>query len=56
MKLHDYFRSGACYRVRIALNMKGVTAEREAHHLVKGGQRDPTYLALNPQGFCPLWN
>ena len=53
MKLHGYFRSSASYRVRIALNLKGLTAEHLSHHLRKGEQRDPAYLALNPQGLVP---
>ncbi len=53
MKLHGYFRSAASYRVRIALNLKGVKAEQVPHHLRKGEQRAPAYLALNPQGFVP---
>jgi maleylpyruvate isomerase len=53
VKLHGYFRSSASYRVRIALNLKGLTAEHLARHLRKGEQRDPAYLALNPQGLVP---
>lgn len=53
MKLHGYFRSSASYRVRIALNLKGLTAEHLPHHLRKGEQREPAYLALNPQGLVP---
>ena len=53
MKLHGYFRSSAAYRVRIALNLKGLRAEHLPHHLRKGEQRDPAYLALNPQGLVP---
>src|SRR5438128_6159 len=53
MKLHGYFRSSASYRVRIALNLKGLTAEHLPHHLRKGEQRDSAYLALNPQGLVP---
>jgi maleylpyruvate isomerase len=53
VKLHGYFRSSASYRVRIALNLKGLTAEHLARHLRKGEQRDPSYLALNPQGLVP---
>ena len=53
MKLHGYFRSSASYRVRIALNLKGLTAEHLSHHLRKGEQRDPAYLVLNPQGLVP---
>ena len=44
MKLHGYFRSSAAYRVRIALNLKGLTAEHLAHHLRKGEQTAPDYL------------
>jgi maleylpyruvate isomerase len=53
VKLHGYFRSSAAYRVRIALNLKGLSAEHLPHHLRKGEQRDPAYLALNPQGLVP---
>ena len=53
MKLHGYFRSSAAYRVRIALNLKGLTAEHLPHHLRKGEQTAPAYLALNPQGLVP---
>jgi maleylpyruvate isomerase len=53
MKLHGYFRSAASYRVRIALNLKGLSADHLAHHLRKGEQRAPSYLALNPQGLVP---
>ncbi len=53
MKLHGYFRSAASYRVRIAMNLKGLSAEQQFHHLRKGEQRAPDYLALNPQGFVP---
>jgi len=53
MKLHGYFRSSASYRVRIALNLKGLRAEHLPHHLRKGEQCAPSYLALNPQGFVP---
>src|ERR1700761_1612565 len=53
MKLHGYFRSSASYRVRIALNLKGLPAEHLSHHLRKGEQCAPAYLAINPQGFVP---
>lgn len=53
MKLHGYFRSAAAYRVRIALNLKNLSVEHVHHHLRKGEQRAPAYLALNPQGLVP---
>jgi maleylpyruvate isomerase len=53
MKLHGYYRSSASYRVRIALNLKGLTAEHLPHHLRKGEQCAPGYLAINPQGLVP---
>jgi maleylpyruvate isomerase len=51
--LHGYFRSGASYRVRIALNLKGIRFTNVFHHLRKGEQNDPAYLELNPQGLLP---
>ena len=53
MRLHGYFRSSAAYRVRIALNLKGLAAEHLPHHLRKGEQCAPSYLAINPQGLVP---
>ena len=53
MKLHGYFRSAAAYRVRIALNLKALSAEHLPHHLRKGEQCAPAYLAINPQGLVP---
>jgi maleylpyruvate isomerase len=53
MKLHGYFRSSASYRVRIALNLKGLSADHLPHHLRKGEQCAPAYLAINPQGLVP---
>jgi maleylacetoacetate isomerase len=55
MKLYSYFRSSAAYRVRIALNLKGIAVEHVPVHLVKeGGQhRKADYLARNPQGLVP---
>ena len=53
MRLIGYFRSAAAYRVRIALNLKGLRVEHAFRHLRKGEQRAPDYLALNPQGLVP---
>src|SRR5262249_12488874 len=50
MKLYDYYRSSAAYRLRIGLNLKGVAPERAFVHLRTGEQRDEEYLSLNPQG------
>lgn len=52
-RLFDYFRSSASYRVRIALNLKGMEYERVAVNLLDGGQKDPAYRAINPQGLVP---
>jgi maleylpyruvate isomerase len=54
MKLHGYYRSSAAYRVRIALNLKGIEYESIAHHLRKDEQRAPEFLDLNPQGLVPV--
>lgn len=53
--LYDYFRSSACYRVRIALHYKGVAYEQRPIHLVRDGgqQRSAAYKARNPQGLIP---
>jgi maleylpyruvate isomerase len=53
MILYDYFRSSAAYRVRIALNLKGLNAEHRFVHLRKGQARAPEYLAINPQALVP---
>lgn len=55
MKLYSYFRSSAAYRVRIALNLKGLDADIIPVHLLKdGGQHHkPDYLALNPSALVP---
>lgn len=53
MRLIGFFRSGAAYRVRIALNLKGISVEHAFRHLRKGEQTSPDYLALNPQGLVP---
>lgn len=53
MILHGYFRSTASWRVRIALGLKGLAADQVFHHLRRGEQRAPDYLAINPQGLLP---
>ena len=53
LTLHDYWRSTASYRVRIALNLKGLGYGRATHDLRTGAQREPLYLAIAPQGLVP---
>ncbi len=55
MKLYTFFRSSASYRVRIALNLKGIGYEQIPIHLRRGGgeQLQPAYKALNPQALLP---
>lgn len=54
MKLYTYFRSSSSFRVRIALNYKGIKWTPEYVHLVKGEQRSDDHLARNPQGLVPV--
>ena len=51
--LYDYFRSSACYRVRIALNLKGLAYDSMPVSLLDNAQRAPEYLSKNPQGLVP---
>lgn len=55
MKLYTFFRSSASYRVRIALNLKGLDYEQVPIHLRRGGgeQFSPVYKAVNPQALVP---
>lgn len=53
MKLYSYWRSSAAYRVRIALNLKGIRAEQVPIELMRGQQQATDYLALNPGGTVP---
>jgi maleylacetoacetate isomerase len=52
--LFDYFRSSACYRVRIALNLKGVAYEAVPVNLLEGAQQADAYRERNPQGLVPM--
>ena len=52
--LYDYWRSSAAYRVRIALNLKGIEYESRQIDLRDGEQQGSDYLALNPQGLVPM--
>lgn len=53
--LYGYFRSTAAYRVRIALNLKGLSAEHRFVHLRKGEQTQDAYRKINPAGLVPYW-
>ena len=52
--LYDYWRSSASYRVRIALNLKGLAYERVPIDLLEGEQKGEAYRMRNPQGFVPM--
>lgn len=55
LRLHTYWRSSAAFRVRIALNHKGLAYESVPRHLLRDGgeQRHAGYLSLHPQGLVP---
>lgn len=53
LTLHTYWRSSTAYRVRIALNLKGLPFDSVPVHLVKGEHKADTYTRLNPQGILP---
>lgn len=57
MKLYTFFRSSASYRVRIALNLKGLTYDRVPIHLRRGGgeQLTAAYKSINPQALVPAF-
>lgn len=52
--LHDYFRSSACYRVRIALRLKGIEHDSVVVDLREDAHNNDAYRARNPQGFVPM--
>ncbi len=54
IKLYDYFRSSAAYRVRIALNLKGIKYESQSIHLRNNQQLTDSFQAINPQGLVPV--
>lgn len=54
-RLHDYWRSSAAWRVRIALAVKGIPWQSRSHNLTLNEQRDREYLELNPQGLVPTY-
>jgi len=53
VKLYTFFRGSSPFRVRIALNLKGLSYESAFVHLAKGEQRKPEYAAVNPQSLVP---
>jgi maleylacetoacetate isomerase len=55
MKLYTAFRSSASFRVRIALNLKGLAYEPGFVHLGRGEHRKPEYAAINPQALVPAF-
>ncbi len=54
MKLYNYFRSSASFRVRIALAVKGLAYEYLPVHLAKGEQKQPEFAAVNTEGLVPV--
>lgn len=56
MKLYTYYRSSAAYRVRIALNLKGLAVDQIPVHLSRNGgeQRTEAYREINPERVCTV--
>ncbi len=54
MKLYNYFRSSASFRVRIALNLKGLAFDYVPVHIAKGDHKKPDYAALSPDTLVPM--
>ena len=53
MQLYTYFRSSAAYRVRIAMNLKGLAYDPAFVHLARGKHNEPEYAAVNPAKLVP---
>jgi maleylpyruvate isomerase len=51
--LHGFWRSSTSFRVRVALNLKGIDYTQKTYRLREGDQRQPDYLSVNPQGLVP---
>jgi maleylpyruvate isomerase len=54
MKLHNYFRSSASFRVRIALNLKGLDYEYVPVHIARGDHKTGPFAAISPDKLVPL--
>lgn len=54
LKLYSFWRSSCSFRVRIALNLKGLKYEYRALNILKGEQHNPEFLKLNPIGYVPV--
>ena len=54
IKLYNYFRSSASFRVRIALEIKGLPYDYAPVHLLKGEQLAPDFVKLNPDALVPV--
>lgn len=52
-ELYAFWRTSATYRVRVALNLKGLAADEHQVNLIEGGQHDPAFLAVNPMAAIP---
>jgi maleylacetoacetate isomerase/maleylpyruvate isomerase len=54
MKLHNYFRSSASFRVRIALNLKGLAYDYVPVHIARGDHKKPPFAELSADTLVPL--
>ena len=54
MKLHGYYRSSTSYRLRIALNLKGLAYENVPVNLVEAEQKGEAFTSRNPFGSVPM--